>query len=102
MRADMVVVVPPHFTFMPSIGQAQEPICVETLCPDPAVERLRKGIVGWFAGPTEVQHNIMLVGPQIEILRDELGTLIDPDALWPSVLDCDALQRIDYVAAALA
>jgi hypothetical protein len=77
---------------MPSRGHAQEPICVETFCPDPAVERLRKGIVGWFAWPTEVQHNIMLVGPQIEILRDELGNVIDPDELWPPVLDGDALD----------
>ena len=56
----------------------------------------------YLAGPTEVQHNIMLVGPQVEILRDELGTLIDPDAFWPPILDCDAFQRIDDVAAAVA
>jgi len=44
----------------------------------------------------------MLVGPQVEILRDELRTLIEPDALWTPILDCDALQCIHHLATALA
>ncbi len=73
MRADIVVVVPPRLTFMLGIGQAQEPVCVEALGPDPPVEGLRKCIVGRLAEPTEVQHHIMLVSPQVEIRISRLA-----------------------------
>jgi hypothetical protein len=98
--ANMVVVVPPRLTFMPSFGQAQEPVCVEALGPDPAVERFREGIVGWFTRPAEVHHNIMLVGPKVEILRDDLGTLIDPDALWPPMRAEDVTDTLDLALTA--
>lgn len=65
MRADIVVIMPPRLTFMPGIGQAQEPVCVEALGPDPAVERLCERIVGRFSGSAEVEQDIMLVGPQV-------------------------------------
>ena len=99
MRADIVVVMPPRLTFMPGIGQAQEPVCVETLGPDPAVEGFREGIVGRFAGSAEVEYDIMLVGPQVEVLRDELRPLVHPDPLRSPILTRDPFQRVDHVAA---
>ena len=45
MRADIVVVVQPRLTFMPSISQAQEPVCVKALCPDLAIKGLRERVV---------------------------------------------------------
>ena len=80
MRADIVVVMPPHPTFVPDIGQASEAVRVDTLGPNQAIERLTKCIVGQFAGPAEVGHDIMLAGPQVEVLSDKLGVLVDADA----------------------
>lgn len=102
MRADIVVIMPPLLTFMPGIGQAQEPVCVEALGPDPAVERLCERIVGRFSGSAEDEHDIMLGGPQVEILRDKLGALVDPDALRAPVLARDPFQCVDHIAAAVA
>lgn len=52
-----------------------------------------------FARPAEVQHDIVLVGPQIEILEDDLGPLVDLDASWPVILGSNPLEGFDHVAA---
>ena len=70
-----MVVVPPCLTFMLGVGQAQEPIRVEALRPDPSVERFREGSVGRLFPPAEVQRDVVLVDPRIEILRYELRPL---------------------------
>ena len=57
--------MPPSFTFMLGIGQAQEPVGIETLRPDPTVERFSKRIVRGFARPAEVEHDIVLVIPRL-------------------------------------
>jgi len=41
----------------------------------------------------------VLVGSQIEILRDKLKPLVDPDAFWPAILGSDPLEGFDHVAA---
>ncbi|MET4690198.1 hypothetical protein ABIA22_006563 [Sinorhizobium fredii] len=63
------------------VVKAQEPVRVQALRPELAVERLDKGIVGRLAWSREVQLDVALIGPQIEVAGDELAALIDPDRL---------------------
>lgn len=57
-----------------------------------AIERLDECIVGRFAGSREVERDATLIGPQIKITRDELGTLIDADRRWKAELTPDPFQ----------
>jgi len=49
----------------PGVGERQEPVRVETLGPQPAIERFDKGVIGRLAWPAEVERNLVLVRPQI-------------------------------------
>lgn len=75
MRADLVVIDPPRLAFYPCVVQAQESKGVEAFGPDAAVEGLGKRIVRRFSGPAEVEHDAVSLGPQVEILREELGPI---------------------------
>jgi hypothetical protein len=57
---------------------------VQALGAEASVEGFDKGVVGRLAGPAEVERDAVGVGPQIEIARDELCTLIDTDRFWIS------------------
>lgn len=54
---------------------------VQAFCPKFAVKRFNEAVVGRLAGPGEVEHDALLVGPQIEIPADELRALVDPNGL---------------------
>lgn len=66
-----MVVMSPRFTFMPGVSQTQAPVGIESCCPNPAIERYCDRIVGRFSRLAEVQHDIMLVRPQVEVFRLE-------------------------------
>ena len=52
---------------------------VQTLRPELAVEGLDEAVIGGFAGPREVQNDIVGIGPEIEIPGDELTAVVDPE-----------------------
>ena len=53
-------------------------------------------------GPrSEFKHDALLVGQQIEVARDDLGALIDPDRLRIAVLPAYAFQGQNHVLAAV-
>ena len=70
---------------------------VQALRSELPIERLDEGIVGRLSGPRKVEHNAPRVRPQIQILRHELGPLIDADHLWKAILPPHALQRFDDI-----
>jgi len=102
VRTDLVVVSTPMLRLPPGVVKRQEPTGVQTLRPELAVERLDERVVGRFAQPREVEHDIPLVGPQIEVARDELRALIDPDRLRIAMLAADPFERGDDILAAIA
>jgi hypothetical protein len=75
---------------------------VEALGPRSAIERLNERIVGWFARPTEVEGHVVLIRPQIEVARDELGALIDADRVWIADLRAHPVERGHHIFAAVA
>ena len=77
------------------------PVGVQTFGSELAVEAFDEGVVGRFAGPGEVEHDVLLVGPQIEITADELAALIDPDRLRVAHLSTNPFEGLDHVFATI-
>ncbi|KQU54815.1 hypothetical protein ASG72_04175 [Bosea sp. Leaf344] len=73
---------------------------VKTFSPELPVERLDEGIVRWLARAGEVEGDAALIGPQVEVATDELGTLVDPDTGRETMGCADLLQHLDDVGAA--
>jgi hypothetical protein len=89
VRPILVVVSEPSLHPFGRIRKRQEPVGVQALTAEAAVERLDEGVVRRLAWPREVERDALGIGPQIEIAADELGALIDPNGLriflqrWP-------------------
>ena len=61
--ADLVVVPAPFLHVRPGIVKAEEPVGVQALGPELAVEGLDEGVVRRLSPPAEVEHDSLLVGP---------------------------------------
>jgi hypothetical protein len=59
------------------------------------------GSIGGLAGPGEVQGDVVGIGPEIEILGDELAAVVDPDRLRIADLGADAFQGLHDILAAV-
>jgi hypothetical protein len=70
--------------------------------PELAVEGFDEAIIRWLAWPREVQHDALLVSPDIEIARDELRSLVDADGLGIANGFTDALQGQHDILASIA
>ncbi len=75
MRSASVVIHPPGLDLPPSFGQRLEPVDVQALVPERAVEALDVGIVRWRRGAGKVQANLVVVGLEINDLTGELAPL---------------------------
>jgi len=75
---------------------------VQALRPELAVEAFDEGVVGRLAGPAEVEHDVFLVGPKVEVTGDELAALVDPDGLWVAHLPANAFERLNDILATVA
>ena len=84
------------------VVKRQEPVGVQTFRPELAVEGLDERVVGRLAGPREVEHDVPLVGPQVEVAGDELRALVDADRLRIAVLPAHPFERGDDVLAIAA
>ena len=67
MRAFFVVVPAPILHFFLRVRKVHEPMRIQTLRTEAAVEGLDEGIVGRLSRAREVKRDTMLVGPQIQI-----------------------------------
>ena len=73
---------------------------IQALTAELAVERFDKRIVGWFAWAGEVERDIPLIGPKIEIARDKLAALVDADRLREADLAAEAFKHFNNVGSA--
>src|SRR6266404_1445526 len=76
VRPNRIVVQAPGFDDLACVSQAEEPVLVETLVAEPAVETLDVGILIRLARLDEVQPDAWGVGPCIEGPADELGSIV--------------------------
>src|SRR5436309_1955218 len=90
VRTALVVGPPPRLDLAPRVGQRQEPVRVQALVAQAAVERLDQCVVGRLARAREVQRDTVLVGPAVEGFRDELRPDVHPNRAWCSAQQCQA------------
>ncbi len=73
----MLIVVPPkRIDLLLRIVDRREPVHVQTLFAESAVERFDRRVVGGLAATTEVQDDPIGVRPQIHRAADELGAIV--------------------------
>src|SRR6187200_3217156 len=102
MWPDLVVVSTPILHFLSCVVKAQEPMGVQTFASELAVERFDEAVVGRLTRPREIQHDTLLVSPDVEIARDELRSLVDADRLGIANGFADAFQRQYDILASIA
>jgi len=102
LRTHLIVVSTPSLAFCSRLVEAQEPVRVQALGPELAVERFDEGVVGRFAWSTEVERHVFHVGPQVELLADEFRAVVDTDRLGVAELYGSAFERLDDIASAIA
>jgi len=74
-------------------------VSVQTFRPELSVKALDKGVIRWLAEPREVEDDILLIGPQIQIARDELRSLVDADRPRIAHLATDPFKRLNDIFA---
>lgn len=79
MSAHLIIVSPPTLAFSDRIVKAHEPVLVQTLRPELAVEAIDERVIGRRTKPRAVQRDALHVCPQIEVSGDELAAVINPD-----------------------
>ena len=102
MGPDFVIVSTPILHFLPGVVKAQEPVGVQAFASELAVEGLDEAIVRRLSRPREVQHDALLVSPEIEIAGDKLRSLVDADRLGIANGFADALQGQHDILASIA
>ena len=75
VRPDLVVVSAPSIQLFAAVGKAHEPVGVQAFRPEFRIERLDEAVVGRLSGPREVQHDIVCIGPKVEVSGDELAAV---------------------------
>ena len=65
---------------------------VQAFASELAVEGFDEAVVSRLARPREVQHNALLISPDIEITGDKLRSLVDADRLGVANSFANALQ----------
>ncbi len=92
---DGIVVHTPGLDDLACVRQAAEPVLVQALVAEAAVETLNVGILIRLAGLDEVQPNAVGVSPRVERSADELGPIVrDQDCRRPARLD-ESLEDLD-------
>jgi hypothetical protein len=77
MRADLVVVDPPSLDRAPRVLESREPVPVEALVSELAIETLDERVLVWFPGVDEVKRDSPLFGLCQEGPARELGAVVD-------------------------
>ena len=70
--AQLIIVFAPCFTDLLRLIERGEPVLIQALLPQPAVEALDERIIGGLARAAEFQLHSVAVGPLVHCLRDQL------------------------------
>src|SRR5215210_2135537 len=95
VRTHLIVVSTPSLAFCARLVEAHEPVRVQTLRSEFAVERFDEGVISRLSWPAEVERDVLHVRPEIELLANELGSIVDPDRPRVTKFCGAAFQRID-------
>ena len=75
----MIIVSAPTLALSPRVGKAQEPVRIEALGAELPIQALDERVVGRLARAGEVERDVVLIRPQVEIAGDKLAPLVDAD-----------------------
>src|SRR6188768_2464857 len=92
MSSNVVVVVPPDGDFGSCMAERHEPVLVEALIAKLAIEALDESVLGGLAGLNEVQSHLVLIGPSVEGLANELRAIVSDDAAGVPTLRCGRVE----------
>ena len=76
MRSKLIVSVPPLLDCLIELIQILEPLQIQTLGSQGAIESFHQAILGWFAGLNEPNINFLIIGPFLEVIGDKLWPII--------------------------
>jgi hypothetical protein len=102
VRPFFVVVFTPSLQLFGSIRKRQEPVLVQALGAEAAIEGFDEGVIGGLAWPGEVEHDAALIGPEVHVAGYELAALIDTDRLGVAGRSAHPVERRDHIFAAVA
>ena len=75
MQAFCVVVDPPVFDGSACLADAGEPVLVQALIPETAIEALDVGVLCGFTGIDEIQLNAVVISPGIKGATSQFGPI---------------------------
>jgi hypothetical protein len=100
MGTFLVVVIMPILQFFLCVCKAQKPVSIQTFCSEATIEGFDEGIVGRLSWSGEVERDSPLISPQVQIVGDELGALIDTDRCRESRFSPDPFEHLHDAGAA--
>ena len=75
MWPELVVVSTPILHLCPCVVKAHEPVGVQAFGAELAIKTLDVAVVGRLAWSREVEHDALVIGPEIKISRDEFAAV---------------------------
>ena len=84
MWPELVIVSTPILHLRMRVVKDHEPVGVQALGAELAVEAFDIAVVGGFARPGEVEHNALVIGSQVEVSRDEFTLSTRIEAGYPT------------------
>lgn len=102
MRPTLVVFDSPSFDSRFGFVNRLEPVQVQALVAERAIEAFDKRVVSWLARPTEVDLYAMMVSPQIHEATRELTAVINENSRGCAARRDQTIADIDNVLAAKA
>ena len=88
----LVVVLPPDGDGFSGLGQGFEPVLVEALIPELAVEAFNVGVLGWLARLNQDVLDTSCLHPCHEGPACELWSVVGSDGLWIAPEACGSLK----------
>src|SRR5688572_20200325 len=100
MRPLLVELPTPRFDLLPCVRQVGEPVKVQALVAELAVEALDERVLHGLAGPDEVQLHSALIRPGVERLAGELRSVVADDQFRRSAHDNELFENTRYATTA--
>src|SRR5215211_4871462 len=90
-----IVVQPPGLDELARVSQAEEPVLVQALVPQPSVEALHERVLDGLAGRDEVQLDARRVRPLIEHPTGQFGAIVQHQLPWGAAFAHHLSQYLD-------
>jgi len=82
MMPQLIVIIPPLLNGLIDLIQILEPLQIQTLGSQSAIESFHQAILGWFTGLNEPNINFLVLGSFLEMIRDKLWPIITTNVSW--------------------